>query len=53
MEPLPIVVLTCRARQLTFTALDQFNNTASAYRVFWFYGPGNNTITIVAITAHP
>lgn len=29
------------------------NNTASAYRVFWFYGPGNNTITIVAITPHP
>ena len=29
------------------------NRTASAYRVFWCYGPGRNQITIVAITPHP
>jgi hypothetical protein len=27
--------------------------TPAAYRVFWFYGPSRNTITIVAITPHP
>jgi hypothetical protein len=25
----------------------------SAYRVFWYYGPGRKQITIVAITPHP
>lgn len=29
------------------------NNTPSAYRVFWCYGPKRGDITIVAITAHP
>ena len=29
------------------------NNTPAAYRIFWHYGPGKNTITIVAITAPP
>jgi hypothetical protein len=29
------------------------NNTPSAYRIFWHYGPGKNVITIIAITAHP
>jgi hypothetical protein len=29
------------------------NQTAAAYRVFWFYGPGKGVITIIAITAHP
>jgi hypothetical protein len=29
------------------------NKTASAYRVFWCYGPGRNALTIVAITPHP
>lgn len=29
------------------------NNTPAAYRIFWFYGPGKNKITIIAITAHP
>ncbi len=28
-------------------------NTPSAYRVFWYYGPGKKEITIVAITPHP
>ena len=27
--------------------------TPSAYRVFWYYGPGKSQITIVAITPHP
>jgi len=29
------------------------NNTPSAWRVFWHYGPSKGEITIVAITAHP
>jgi len=29
------------------------NNTPSAYRVFWHYGPGQGVITIIAITPHP
>jgi hypothetical protein len=29
------------------------NQTPGAYRIFWFYGPGKNEITVVAITPHP
>ncbi len=29
------------------------NNTAGAYRVFWYYGPDTATITIFSISAHP
>ena len=29
------------------------NQTPGAYRIFWFYGPAKNAITIVAITPHP
>ena len=29
------------------------NRTASAYRIFWHYGPGKDAITIVAIVPHP
>lgn len=29
------------------------NNTPAAYRIFWFYGPNKQVITIIAITAHP
>ena len=29
------------------------NNTPAAYRIFWYYGPGKNIITITAITPHP
>jgi hypothetical protein len=29
------------------------NNTPAAYRIFWYYGPYQKDITIVAITAHP
>lgn len=29
------------------------NRTPGAYRVFWFYGPDKQEITILAITPHP
>lgn len=29
------------------------NKTPSAWRIFWYYGPGKNVITILAITPHP
>jgi hypothetical protein len=29
------------------------NNTPTAYRIFWYYGPHKNKITILAITPHP
>lgn len=29
------------------------NNTPVAYRIFWHYGPGQNIITIIAITPYP
>ncbi len=29
------------------------NKTPGAYRVFWYYGPNKNEITIVAIVPHP
>jgi len=29
------------------------NNTPCAYRIFWYYGPGKDHITIVSITPHP
>jgi len=29
------------------------NRTPAAWRIFWFYGPGRNKITILAITPHP
>jgi hypothetical protein len=29
------------------------NQTPGAYRVFWCYGPGQEEITILAITPHP
>ncbi len=27
--------------------------TPAAYRIFWYYGPEKNQITVVAITPHP
>ena len=27
--------------------------TSGAYRIFWYYGPGKNIISIIAILAHP
>ncbi len=29
------------------------NKTPAAYRIFWFYGPDQQEITIIAITPHP
>ena len=29
------------------------NNVPSAWRVFWYYGPAQGVITVVAITPHP
>lgn len=29
------------------------NNTPSAWRIFWHYGPGTRVITVVTITPHP
>ena len=29
------------------------NKTPAAYRIFWYYGPNQKQITIVAITPHP
>jgi hypothetical protein len=28
-------------------------STPAAYRIFWYYGPAKNQITIIAITPHP
>jgi len=27
--------------------------TSGAYRIFWYYGPGKNVISIITITPHP
>ncbi len=29
------------------------NHTPAAYRIFWYYGPQKQIITILAITPHP
>lgn len=29
------------------------NNTPSAWRIFWHYGPASNQITVLSITPHP
>lgn len=29
------------------------NRTPAAWRIFWHYGPGQKTITILSITHHP
>jgi hypothetical protein len=29
------------------------NRTPAAYRIFWYYGPTQGKITVVAITPHP
>ena len=28
-------------------------NTPAAYRVFWYYGPGRERLTIIAVVRHP
>lgn len=39
-------------REKAFEAYAQ-NNTPSAYRIFFCYGPDKKQITIIAITPHP
>lgn len=39
-------------KEKVFEAYAQ-NNTPSAYRIFWCYGPAKKQITILAITPHP
>ena len=29
------------------------NNTPGAYRIFWYYGPGKQVLTILKICPHP
>lgn len=29
------------------------NKTPAAYRIFWYYGPGKQQITVITITPHP
>lgn len=29
------------------------NKTPGAYRVFWYYGPGKDEITLASVTPHP
>ena len=29
------------------------NKTPQAYRIFWYYGPDEKQITVIAITPHP
>jgi mRNA-degrading endonuclease RelE of RelBE toxin-antitoxin system len=29
------------------------NHTSGAYRIFWYYGPEQKLITVIAITPHP
>ena len=38
--------------QKVFEAYAQ-NQTPSAYRIFWTYGPEKKDITVIAITEHP
>ena len=38
-------------KQEVFEAYAQ-NNTPSAYRIFWCYGPQKKQITVIAITPH-
>lgn len=39
-------------KEKVFEAYAQ-NNTPSAYRIFWCYGPEKKQIAIIAITPHP
>ncbi|HAM50446.1 MAG TPA: hypothetical protein DCP92_07015 [Nitrospiraceae bacterium] len=39
-------------REKVFEAYAE-QSTPAAYRIFWYYGPKENQITIIAITPHP
>ena len=40
------------SKEKVFEAYAQ-NNTPSAYRIFWCYGPDKKQLTIIAMTSHP
>lgn len=44
--------LSNREGQEVFEAYVE-NRTPGAFRVFWYYGPGQGVITVLAITHHP
>lgn len=46
---------TSLSRQYGFKIYEAYaeNKTPAAYRIFWYYGPNKDMITIVAITPHP
>jgi hypothetical protein len=44
--------MTVETGETVFEAYAE-NNTPGACRIFWFYDPGKDVITIIAITPHP
>ena len=52
LETHPFLSLKGPNGERVFTAYAQ-QKTPSAYRVFWYYGPSQGVITILAITPHP
>jgi hypothetical protein len=46
------ISLTGPRGEKVFEAYAQ-QKTPAAYRVFWYYGPSQGAITIIAITPHP
>lgn len=44
--------ITGPAGEKIFEAYAQ-QHTPGAYRIFWYYGPGANEITIISIVHHP
>lgn len=44
--------LTGPAGEKLFEAYAQ-QKTPGAYRIFWHYGPGKETVTVIAIIPHP
>jgi hypothetical protein len=52
LQTSPFYSQTGRSGQKLFHSYAQ-NNTPSAYRIFWFYGPKRREITVTAILPHP
>jgi len=48
----PFTALEGPKEEKVFVAYAE-QGTPAAYRVFWYYGPLESQITIIAITAHP
>lgn len=46
---------TSLSRERGFKIFESYaqNKTPGAYRIFWYYGPQKNEITIIAIVPHP